>query len=498
MALPTDPKMAWPPLEHAGQYQNYRRHAAWYEGDPVGLADAYSLTSNSGASAKPGTAERFRSFFWGKGPQPITRTKLHIPIAADIATASADLLFADPPTFTFADETKTDERFKVIADSSGLTNTLLEAAELASPFGGVYLRACWDKDAADTPWTEAIPADRAIPEWMYGRLKAVTFWQQVASDGDTVWRHLERHSPGQIEHRLYKGDSSTIGRPVSLEDHPVTAALAMAVDEDGVVATGIPWLTAAYVPNMRPNRRDRLSPLGRSDYDGIEGPMDALDETWTSWMRDIRLGVGRIIVSAELLRSMGKGQGATFDLDQEIFTPLPGSKPGEVAITPSQFAIRVTEHRDTAAALTERIVSTAGYSGRTFGLRDEGGAATATEVSSSDRKSLVTRTKKTRYWIPSIADMARTLLAIDSFVYATPGVVPVRPMVIFPDGVEEQPRTVAETLNLLHQAEAVSTATSVAMLHPDWPPDQVAEEVAAIGRQNGTAVPDPMGLGQVV
>src|SRR5205085_1548181 len=98
--------------------------------------------------------------------------------------------------------------------------------------------------------------------------------------------------------------------------------LAVGLEDGNRKPTGIDKLTASYVPNMRPNRRYRGLDLGRSDYQGVEDLLDALDETWTSWMRDLRLGRGRLVVPEAYLQSLGRGQGADFDADREVYAAL--------------------------------------------------------------------------------------------------------------------------------------------------------------------------------
>lgn len=77
--------------------------------------------------------------------------------------------------------------------------------------------------------------------------------------------------------------------------------------------TGARRPTAVYVPNMRLHRKIRRTPLGRSDFDGIEPVMDQLDEALTSWMRDLRLAKGRLVVPDAFLQSQGPGKGASWD-----------------------------------------------------------------------------------------------------------------------------------------------------------------------------------------
>lgn len=217
--------------------------------------------------------------------------------------------------------------------------------------------------------------------------------------------------------------------------------------------------------------------------------MDALDETWSSWMRDLRLGKARIMVPEQYLQRQGPGKGARFDQEQEVYAtlnmmPTTGGPP---QITPSQFAIRVQEHKDTALELMARIVGSAGFSAQTFGLQGDGSQQTATEVDAKKDRSLATRGKKSRYWRPELAEAIETLMMLDAVVFHS-GITPGRPNVEFTPGVETDPEAQARTLQLLQQAEAISTETAVRMLHPDWEDEDVDEEVTRIQGQAGRNV----------
>lgn len=92
---------------------------------------------------------------------------------------------------------------------------------------------------------------------------------------------------------------------------------------------------------------------------------------------------------------------------------------------------------------------------------------TAAEVAAKNRRSLITRDRKIRYWRPVLAAMVEALLGVDANLFHTPGVVPQRPMIEWADAVSEEPKAVAETLELLARAEAASIETRVRTLHPD-------------------------------
>jgi hypothetical protein len=257
---------------------------------------------------------------------------------------------------------------------------------------------------------------------------------------------------------------------------------------------GIDGILPRYVPNVLPNRKRRGQPVGRADTAGTESLMDGLDETMTSWMRDIRLGKGRVIVPHEFLeRNGGRGGGASFDLDAEVFAPLdidPASTE-KAGITQVQFEIRTQQHADTCADLFDRIVRGAGYSPQTFGLEGTGGMRTATEVEADDSRTQRTSGRKRRYWAPALADVIEMILVIDRAEFGGKA-DPMRPRIEFAEPVES-PRQVAETVDLLRRAQAASTETLVRMTQPGLEGDALKAEVARILDENALTVPDPTG-----
>jgi hypothetical protein len=496
MPLPAD-NAPWPPIAPQVR-QALGDWSAWYSGDPDRLAEQYLYRTPRGVRTYQNRPSQFRGgitgvlarWWWGQ-PTPLgeRRTKLHIPLAGDIARASSDLLFSEPPKISL-EGAAAQERIDDLVQN-GLRATLLEAGELCSALGGIYLRIVWDQTVRPRPWLNPVSADDAVPEFRYGVLTAVTFWTVISADGQRVVRHLERHEPGAILHGVYEGTIDSLGKAKPLATYPDTA------DLDPVVATGTPILTAAYVPNMRPARNWRDIPTaaswGVSDYQGIEGLMDQLDETWSSWMRDIRLAKGRILVPGQYLTSNGPGHGASFDEDREAYAELNIPPTSDNGLTLNQFAIRHAEHKATTDALVEQAIRMAGYSTATFGEPD-GSALTATEVRARQARTLTTRGRKTEYWTPGLADAIEALLAVEAAQFGS-GVPAERPTVEWQDSISESPLDLANTALALDQAHAASTDTRVRLVHPDWDDQRVAAEVAGILAENGMAVTDPAALG---
>lgn len=471
--------MDWPPPEWDAVYARYREHAAWYSGSPNQLAAVYY----GGGNHSQGFWRTDFDRFWARSPSPQTRLMLHVPLAAALATVSSDLLFSEAPDFVIPGELDSEgtiqTRLNALVREDSIIRTLAAQAESVAALGGGFLRVIWDSDLHDHPLLRGVDADAAIPEfdWTDG-LAAVTFWKVIQRDQKEIWRLLERHEKGRILYGLYQGTDAKLG-----QRQPLTT-MNVGITEE-IVETQIKALTAVYVPNVGPNRLFRGEPLGRSDYDGLEAAMDALDEASTSLQRDLRLGRARLIVPYEALESEGKGQGATFDLDKEVWEGAPVTLPNfnpEKWITPSQFAIRATEHLAVIRAKMEEVIVSAGYSNASFGF-DEGRytqvAPTATEIVNRERQSFLTRGKKIAYWRDPLERILEVLLAIDAEHFNQRHPV-ARPRVEFPDSIHDDEQHMATVVQILRAAEAASTEIRVRMVHPRWSDAEVEAEVKRI------------------
>jgi hypothetical protein len=516
MLMPTTSR-PWPPPEMNPITYQWRIWDAWWSGDPDKLMwTYYNLGANSpvGRSYFSTTGEpglpipkpgQFRGgllgsvsyTFWGAPVPPgEKRSKLHVPIAGDIASTSADLLFSKAPVVTASTPGNQAALDDLMGD--GTHAKLLEAAETCSALGGVFLRVVWDTDVSDEPMIDVVPADAAVPLFSHGKLLGVTFWRILSDDGAEVIRHLETHAPGQnaIYHSVYVGDQTDLGRIYPLTDFPETASFAQYLSEGNAIT--FPDMpddasTVVYIPNMLPNKiwRDlgpQVAPLGRSDYSGVESLMDALDEAYSSWQRDLRLAKARLIVPQQYLDNLGRGKGAVFDPDRQVYSPISmmTSSGGTSDIMANQFQIRVQEHQQTCTDYMNRIVQGAGYSGQTFGEYDgQGSAMTATEIRARERKTLITASKKRLYWRPGVRDLLYGWLAVKQQIFNDRTVTPERPEIEFPETVVPDILELAQSAAALAQADAVSKETLVRMVHPDWSDEQVRDEVQMIYAETG-------------
>lgn len=549
MPLPK-PGEQWPPRHMQPVFAKMGEWSAWYSGDTNMIMEAYAnqVTTN-------GPIPWYR--FWSRARAAADgsqRAQLHVPLASDLAAVSGALLFGEKPRFRIAaahepskpkkpkavvnpfdprggvrvpdpeeveepepgeaeDDSgepaekpttpaqKTEARMLEIIEQGGLVSRLLEAAESAAAIGGVYIYPVWDEDLRDFPIMAIAQSDMAIPEFQWGILTAVTFHRIVETNDNQVFRHIERHEvegtgedrQAVVLHRLYQGTEGSIGQQVELAASAYTERLEPRVE--------LPFkeLDVEYVPNIRPNRLWRAAGFGVADIQGSESLLDALDEVWASWMRDIRLAKARIIVPRDYLRTDPDDEdaGPTFDLDQEIYTAMdmePSLNADARTMLAHQFAIRYLEHRATANAIMERVVSNAGYTPGTLGATSadagEQGSSrtTAAALRVSEHKTILTLRRKGQWWKVALENLLYHMLEIDKKIFES-GIEPMRPSVEISDSVIDQPLELAQTTLAMKSAEAASTETRVRTLHPDWSDEEVRAEVERIdGEKESEAV----------
>lgn len=531
----------WPPAPWDTAFARFRELDAWWAGNAAILSEIYS--GATGAASTPthtvagrkyrgGVLGSLSKMFLG---QPIVedekRMRMHLPLAADLCTLSADLLFGEAPQILFRKpddvplqkgDTRASRKRWVhpaqtrLDDITGADEAhaeLLLAGEYAAALGGSYLAVAWDADVHDHVFPKAYAADTAIPTFRHGRLAGVKLWTEY-HDGNEVYRLIEEHKPGSIEYTLYRGTERTLGVPVQIDTREETAHYARmrtAADldvregelpETVAIGTGTKRLAVTYLKNASPVRDWRklgeLASLGRSDLDGVQDVLDKVDFTWSSLMRDVENGQGRLVVPEEMLDLSGKpGEGANFDTYRQVFTPV-GATLSKAADSGSamgivQFAIRVEEHLAVIEGLKKELASALGYSEAHLGLDSVSGTRTATEIDADLSDSERTRDKKALYAKGALARWSLAALEIDKTVFGGDdlGDMTRMPAVEFAPVSQADPEKLARTAQLLDAARAASRKEIVRSIHPDWDEDDIDAEVELIMQEIGVPAPEP-------
>lgn len=522
MSILPEPNTPWPPREERARYDRMRINSTWYGGDrdqlsalgggmTISVAGGVKTTLNPNGDVKGVTASG-RDVFWGRrNNEHEVDTRRHLPVAEDIAALSAEVLFATRPQIVVdgpttvemnadgtvqaerptAEAKAAQQRLDDVLDRCNFHQTLMAAAETSAALGGVGLRIALDRNRIpDRPVIVRVDADAIIPQYAWGQLVGVWFWQVVKSDRDDIWRHVESHMGGVVYHGLYKGSSGDLGERMQLEAHPATAGLAKVVDEQGgIVISQTGGATAVSIPNMLPDPLDRHNPAGRSDYTpAVRGLFDDIDRAYTQMLESIDDARSRLFIDESILERGAPGKGQTFNQDQRNFTkvtmPPSDDTPSGLPIEKVQFEMRVAEYLTAVDALVTKAIEAAGYTAEAD-TDNKGRAMTATEYSGRNQRSMRTRGKKIGYWQAELENILTTLLAVDvenfhpiEDVDGKP--VAVRPFPVrveFPPAVQPTIIELANTAEALQRAKAASTATLVKTVHPEWDELEVQAEV---------------------
>lgn len=502
-----DNDTAWPPKDLTPVLQMAEVHDAWLVGNPERLSAIYGgfasntqewdMVSETRAKGIRNLGARLASSFWGrKQPAREARSRLHVPIPTDIAEVSAGLLFGDRPTFMMDGSARLTDALNGMFMTDSAVQRFSRAATMQSALGGTYLRYVIDREEG-VFFTEH-DVDSAVPEWRHGRLAAVTFWRELSREGNVVWRHLERHEPGMIEHGLFEGSASNLGMRRDLTASEELNQVAASTIDGDVIPTGLDRLTAMYAPNKTPNlefrNRGTLAFHGRSDYATAEDIFDQIDETYSSWMRDVRLAKGRLIVPSAWTQNLGPGKGASFDEDQEIFQSVDMIGKGVTegtAFNATQFQIRYEAHRATIEELTRTALRRAGLSPATFGDDSIPVQITATQTIARERVTTRTRDTKIRNWTGELQQFAVTGLLLQRLHFGGMLTPDALPKIEFAAEAQADKESLARTAGLLRSANAASTETVVRLVNPDADEEWIGAEVDRISDAEGRVVEDP-------
>lgn len=467
----------FPPIDWL--WREYRRNAAWYSGD------TRELTATA-----PNTCKTL----WRSDEE----IKFHVPIAADISAMAASMVFSESPIIATEHE-RTQERIDEVAQKANIYNVLLQAAELASAYGGVFLKWTWNADDG-FPRLFAVPADAGLPDWVAGKLNKIVFWNTVRvdeSDG-RVWRLEETYTAdGHILSRLMRGDAANLGMEEPLESIPETVGIIPDAN------SGTDMLLATYVPNMLPNRERPYVNFGRSDYEGLYGLFDALDEAYSSIQREMRFTKTTVIVPMEYLRRKNEIFGGLeaetgaprweFSNNSGAFTALDiDSRNTASPINVVNPELRSASRLEVCEHLVRQILSFAGYAPQSAGIDINGSAESGTALTVRERKSLRTTEAKKTYWWHALQTIIRAFLALDAKVYRSGVDMNAEITIEMPTNTQPDIAQMAEILEQLERAGAISTEAKVRLLHPDWSDDKVNEEVNRIKLEKGLIGDDPL------
>jgi hypothetical protein len=347
-----------------------------------------------------------------------------------------------------------------------------------------------------------------------------------ASTKAVVWRHLEIHADGVVEHALYRGTRAKLGSPRRLDEQEETAELTTELDENGdryVWNHRLPMLMGR-VSNGR-KRVKRLGNLGVSDLYAIRDDLLDLNEAKTIGSENMRLTAKRRVVVPESALTPNDSvpfKGSIVDRGDGIM--VPSSQAGrfdageDVLVTTAldaelgrdpAGAFKVLEYTfdagpliDWKRDLIESALTRAGLTPQSVGVvtgQGDGLALSGTAL----RLRLIPQTRagrgKARPWDDELPKIIGLMALVDALPPEDGGfgrgwTDPVTMPAI--EREEELPHDEVEDAQVeatLVGARVRSRLTSIRNQHPDWTDEQVDEELAAIDSDAATSSANLLG-----
>jgi hypothetical protein len=396
------------------------------------------------------------------------------PIPRMISRASAGMLFGEPPEIGDDDDGDAT-RVQYIVEQNGLDAEFVRAALMSSSEGDVFGRVMVRPDLLDVPIIDYSSRANVIPEFTGRFLRAATFVTQWREGSNEVFRLLERHSAGLVEHSLWRGTNTSKGQQVQLDSYPRTAGMA------DVVRTGFDYPLCVFIPNTI----DADPTRGFSDYRGLEQRfLNINEEEGIGHANVVLTGQKRALIDGRYVGSNGKPT----RLDNVLIRTSDDATAGETEkpLSILEYSFEAQELVKWVDHMIDLSILAAGMSPQLVGRNVDSGAISGTAMRLKMAHALIENGGKGRYMDRGNKRLLQMAKIIDSrrtteggFGRSYKDVLSV-PSLQRADALPRDDMEAAQRVVLLTNAEAISTEEKVRLVNPDWSEDQITDEVARI------------------
>lgn len=494
----------------------------WYSAKEVALIEYYK--SGTGSSLKNRELGELRNF-WSTAPGKIRR--LHTGVPREISKKQATILFGNGYTiaataFKKADGKVTDgidaqatkhcqEILDQFQSKIKLNQILSKAAQANSWSGHIAVKLGYDFKLSPYPIAQIY--DRRNFELIQssGLTTAIIFHNyfkiQKSKNEAEKYRHDEIYSTDDygyatITNRLFvirNGEIREIGWETAQSKFPQFEG----VKESTAFRTK--GMLALDLPNLPIADEHYNNPYGASDYDGAIGSFDAMDEAYSTIVREMRDKRSLRFLTEQMMKIDPEGN---IEYDDGYTTNFK-----KIAdLDNDQQMPEFKEFTDTTAAHVEKFRLFLMQACNACGISPISLGVTGLEsIQSSDKSTrerckttIETRNAKLELWKPFLEELMIRMLEFTSELQSTPG-YPNSPgipkididwdccdiSVTFPDyvvsGVEER----IATWGNARQMGVASLEETVEEIHPDWSKEEIRQEINLIKFENGLSDQNP-------
>lgn len=316
---------------------------------------------------------------------------VHSGLPSLISYTKARLLMSGGLEFTAYNGTKEDKKAtELLHDifNDNKLDTIIKNSVTTESWGKRFAwKISYDGEISNYPIVELYKPQNYTAVYKRGRLFELVFHNDYEKD-NTEYRLDETYGKGYITYELYQINKNGSETLVPLTELEETAEL-----------KDVSWKEKTILGGEKRN--------DKCDYDGLISEFDALDETWSQLMDEIRLGRSEVYVPEMLLTNK------TFNKFRKNYAELGNDERenGKNEITHIQPNIRTDEYAKAIREITSNCLVATGLSPFTVGISDEVGAnASGESLTKREASSLRTRSEMIDGWEPFLEEMFMTLL----------------------------------------------------------------------------------------
>jgi hypothetical protein len=285
------------------------------------------------------------------------------------------------------EDVKSTELLEAIYNDNKL-DTIIKNSVTTESWGKKFAwKISYDSETSDYPIVELYKPQNYKAVYKRDRLFELVFYNHYENNG-TSYRLNETYGKGYITYALYQINKDGSELLVPLTELEETAEL-----------KDVSWKEKRILAGEKTN--------DKCDYDGLISEFDALDETWSQMMDEIRLGRSEVYVPEMLLTNR------TFNKFRKNYAELGNDERenGKNEITHIQPDIRPDQYAKAIAQITSNCLIAVGLSPFTVGINDEIGAnASGESLTKREASSLRTRSEMIDGWEEFLEEMFMTLL----------------------------------------------------------------------------------------
>jgi len=315
-----------------------------------------------------------------EGPKTRKMDTLQMPKV--VASEMAGLVFDEKCEISISDQSLSDFIDGVFKDNK-FYKEFQDYIEYMFAYGGMVIKPFVQDGKVRLSY---VTADCFIPiSWHNDTIDEGIFVSEYKR-GQKTYTHLEWHRWDEkeyvIRNELYESNGTDLGVKVAL------STLFPDLEEE-VRISGLQRPLFVYFKPNTANNIDTKSPLGISIFANALDTIHALDTAFDSFHREFRLGKKRIIVPAQMVKTVIDpldGQPKRyFDATDEVYEAF-NVEMDESKLIDVNVELRVEEHISAINALLNLLAMQTGFSAGTFSF-DGKSVKTATEVISENSKT---------------------------------------------------------------------------------------------------------------